>query len=183
MLRQYVPLATEVAGRAPRDAEETESTFIGNALIKARALVQELKAENHTNFCVLADDSGLCVDLLAGAPGIFSARYAGDHVDPALNVEKLLRELNQKSMKLEDRKGHYTCALALVASDGREWTSEGHCHGLIAFDSKGSSGFGYDPVFYVPEYKQTCAEMTYDLKNSFSHRRRAFEALGLQLRG
>ena len=192
-LREIVPMIEEhfapgdglrlkIEGRAPREAEETESTFTGNAYIKARALVTELTSEGYRDFCVLSDDSGLAVDALGGRPGVHSARYAGDHVAPEAHMAKLQQELAH----IQDparRTARYHCALVLLASIGghlREFVAEGTCEGVIGPDARGASGFGYDPIFVVPSYGKTMAELSYETKNSFSHRRRAFERLAAQ---
>jgi XTP/dITP diphosphohydrolase len=201
-LREIVPMIEEyfggdslgglrlaIEGRAARAAEETESTFIGNALIKARALARELREEGLEDFCVLSDDSGLDVDALGGRPGVHSARYAGDHVEADAHIRKLLHEL-EPFPKPEQRTARYHCALALVvARQGEplaETVTEGLCEGHIGHELKGASGFGYDPVFVVTDSDArsqklaaglTMAEIPYAAKNAFSHRRRAFEAL------
>ena len=149
------------------DIEENGTTFEENALIKAKAVAA------YTDAIVLADDSGLTVDVLDGAPGVYSARYAGHHGDDQANNEKLIRELQGKS----DRTGHYVCALALVYPDGREVTAEGYCDGLVQDEPKGDNGFGYDPYFYVPEFEKTMAELSIEEKETISHRGRALRKL------
>lgn len=119
------------------EPEETGTTFMENALLKARYYAKA------TNRPCLADDSGITVDALNGAPGVYSARYAGHHGDDNANNEKLIRELQGKA----DRTAHYVCALALVYPDGREVTAEGYCDGLVQDEPKGDNGFGYDPYF------------------------------------
>lgn len=116
------------------EPEETGTTFMENALLKARYYAKA------TNRPCLADDSGITLDVLNGAPGVYSARYAGHHGDDNANNEKLIRELQGK----RDRTGHYVCALALVYPDGREVTAEGYCDGLVQDEPKGENGFGYD---------------------------------------
>jgi len=201
-LREIVPMIEEyfsngglsglrlsMEGRAARDADETETTFAGNALIKARALAQELLQEGRSDFCVLADDSGLAVDALGGRPGVHSARYAGDHAPSDANVRKLLQEL-APFPSFAQRTSRYHCALALVHSDSErgvaEHVAEGTCEGCIGTEPRGDSGFGYDPVFVVTDADAlthglrpglTMSEIDYAVKNRFSHRRRAFEAL------
>ena len=142
------------------EPEETGTTFMENALLKAHYYAKA------TNRPCLADDSGITVDALNGAPGVYSARYAGHHGDDQANNEKLIRELQGKS----DRTGHYVCALALVYPDGREVTAEGYCDGLVQDEPKGDNGFGYDPLFFVPKKDKTFAQMTTDEKNEISHR-------------
>ena len=147
--------------------EETGLTFVENAILKARY------ASEKSGLPAIADDSGLVVDALNGAPGLYSARYAGHHGDDQANNEKLIRELQGKS----DRTGHYVCALALVYPDGREVTAEGYCDGLVQDEPKGDNGFGYDPYFYVPEFKKTMAELSIEEKEKISHRGRALREL------
>ncbi len=185
MVLHYFPLIKEVRGRAPRRADETEKTFVGNSLIKARALVKEVSREQPElgEFAVLADDSGLEVDALGGAPGVHSARYAGDHVDPSAHMQKLLAELFKKNIDEATWTARYQCALALIIySKGKlqEFTSVGSCEGKITSAAQGDSGFGYDPVFFFPKFGKTMAEVSYKEKNSVSHRKVAFEALKSQ---
>lgn len=149
-------------------------TFLGNAGKKAREIAQL------AGCCALADDSGLCVDALGGAPGVFSARYSGVHGDDAANNRKLLRELEQ--VPDEERGAHFTCAIVLARPDGTEIAAEGYFYGRIAHSESGSNGFGYDPLFYLPEYGCTSAELAPEEKNRISHRanalRQLLEALG-----
>ena len=149
------------------EPEETGTTFMENALLKARYYAKA------TNRPCLADDSGITVDVLNGAPGVYSARYAGRHGDDNANNEKLIRELQGQS----NRTGHYVCALALVYPDGREVTAEGYCDGLVQDEPKGDNGFGYDPIFYFPPCQKTSAEMTLEEKNKYSHRAKALKKL------
>ena len=150
------------------DPEENGKTFLENALIKARA-AHEL-AENAY---IIADDSGLCVDALGGAPGIYSARYAGDGATDAEKIEKLLRELDG----VETRAAHFETAVALITPDGEEITAHGKVHGHILTEPEGDNGFGYDPVFYCDEIGKTFAIASNDEKNAVSHRGRALHAL------
>lgn len=144
---------------------EDGSTFAENALIKARVVA---KATGKT---ALADDSGLMVDALDGAPGIYSARFAGEQGNDAANNEKLLTLLAE--VPEEKRTGQFFCAIAIVLPDGREYTVEGVCPGKILRELRGAGGFGYDPLFYVEEYQKTFAELTMEEKNAISHRGRA----------
>ena len=169
-------------GRAAKVADETESSFVGNCQIKALALMNEILKEGLPVFAILADDSGLSVDLLEGRPGVHSARYAGDHASSDANVEKLLQELaNHPSGKtLDKRNAHYSCAITLIVHTPTrrfQWNAEGQCQGLIDFKATGQGGFGYDPVFLVPEYQKTFGEIPFEIKNKISHRRRAFDKL------
>ena len=146
------------------EVEETGTTFAANALLKAEAGAA-------LGYITVADDSGLSVDSLGGAPGIFSARYAGGHGDDEANNKKLLAEMQGKT----ERRAHYVCAIACVFPDGRRFTVEGTCEGEILAAPRGSGGFGYDPLFLIPGIKQTFAEMTADEKNARSHRTAALK--------
>lgn len=146
------------------DVEETGTTFAENALLKAEAGAK-------LGYITVADDSGLAVDALGGAPGIFSARYAGVHGDDDANNRKLLSELDG----VTDRGAHYVCAIACVFPDGRRFTVEGTCEGEILTAQRGEGGFGYDPLFLIPGTGKTFAEMTPEEKNSRSHRTAALK--------
>lgn len=144
------------------DIEETGTTFMENALLKAQQLSDYLNAP------VLADDSGLCVDDLSGAPGIYSARYAGVHGEDVLNNVKLLLAL--AGVPDEKRTAHFHCALALAHPQKDPLTVEGIWSGRIVRQPKGTDGFGYDPLFFIPELNKTAAELTTAEKNQYSHR-------------
>ena len=146
---------------------EDGKTFMENAVKKARELAEI------SGCCAIADDSGLCVDALGGAPGVYSARYSGVHGDDKANNAKLLRELDG----VEDRGAHYTCAIALVWPDGRLLTAEDYLYGEIAHDERGSNGFGYDPLFLLPEQGLRTAEISPEEKNRISHRGKALRQL------
>ncbi|MDI6941893.1 RdgB/HAM1 family non-canonical purine NTP pyrophosphatase [Microbacterium barkeri] len=152
---------------------EDGTTFAENALIKARA------AAAHTGLPALADDSGVCVDVLGGSPGVFSAYWAGHAKDDAANLALLLDQISDISDP--HRGAHYTSVIALVTPDGGEHVVEGIWSGRIAREPRGAGGFGYDPVF-VPDGQgadeRTVAEWTADEKNAASHRARAFAQLG-----
>ncbi|GIW47304.1 MAG: XTP/dITP diphosphatase [Deltaproteobacteria bacterium] len=152
---------------------EDGSSFSENALKKAR-IVAEL-----TKKPTIADDSGLEVFALNGRPGIFSARYAGENAGDRENIEKLLRELKG----ITDRRARFVCSLALVFPDGEEVVAEGVCEGTIVDKPRGNGGFGYDPVFLLPEVDKTMAELSLEEKNLFSHRARALRALIMYLNG
>ena len=156
------------------EIEENGTSFEENAKIKARAVCQA------TGLPAVADDSGLTVDALDGFPGIHSARWAGseanDHDRNQLLLEKLL------SVPEEQRGAQFVCVAACVFPDGRELAVRGQCRGTILGEEHGSGGFGYDPVFCVPEYGCTFGELASDVKNSISHRARAFTALGSALK-
>lgn len=148
------------------DIPETADTLKGNALIKARWV------HDRYGYDCFADDTGLMVDALDGAPGVYSARYAGEHCSPADNVAKLLHEMEGK----DDRKAHFSTVMALIA-DGEEHVFEGSVHGSITHRPHGEGGFGYDPVFRADETGLCFAEMTPDAKNAISHRGRALRKL------
>ncbi len=156
--------ADEVPGLP--EVEEDGETFEENALKKARALAAA------SGLWTMADDSGLEVDALGGAPGVHSARYAGVHADNAANNRKLLAALEG----VENRAARFRCALALVAPDGREWTLDGRCEGRIAHALSGAGGFGYDPLFIPEGEKVSFGEMPAEAKNAISHRGRALAA-------
>jgi XTP/dITP diphosphohydrolase len=164
--------AKELGGMPP--VPEDTGTFLGNARQKALA-VRRLAPEGAW---VLADDSGLCVDALGGAPGVDSAVYAGRHGDAAANRAKLLAAL--AAVPAERRTAHFFCLLLLVDGDGRERAFEGRCEGRIVSVERGGGGFGYDPVFEVGG--RTVAEMTGAKKNEISHRAKAWFELAAWLR-
>ena len=146
---------------------EDGKTFMENARKKARELAEI------SGCCAIADDSGLCVDALGGAPGIFSARYSGAHGDDKANNLKLLRALEGE----RDRKARYTCAIALCWPDGKELTAEDYLYGEIAYDERGTNGFGYDPLFLLPDRGLRTAEISAEEKNAISHRGKALRQL------
>ena len=150
------------------DVEETGTTFEENALIKARAAA-------HPDYIVAADDSGLEVDALEGAPGVYSARYCGDHASDEENNEKLLRELGDTPM--EKRTARYVCAIAAIFPNGEEWVSRSTCEGYIGFELNGTEGFGYDPMFYPLGYRVTFGQVPAEEKHTISHRGKAVRAL------
>ena len=152
---------------APPEVVEDGETFRENALKKARAIA------SYSGKPALADDSGLEVDALGGSPGVYSARYAGEGAAERDNIEKLLTELSG----IGNRNARFVCVLALVTPDGKEITAEGRCEGIILGEPRGEGGFGYDPVFFLPEFGKTMAELTPELKNKVSHRARACESL------
>jgi len=151
------------------EAEEPHVTFVENALAKAR------HAARATGLPALADDSGLCVAALGGAPGVYSARYAGEPKSDARNNEKLLADLAPHA----DRSAHFVSLIAFVrhADDPQPLIAEGEWHGEIIADYRGGGGFGYDPLFFVPEFGQTAAELDPAVKNSVSHRAQALQSL------
>ncbi|WP_338824909.1 dITP/XTP pyrophosphatase [Moorella humiferrea] len=149
--------------------EENGYTFAANALLKARAVAER------TGLPALGDDSGLEVDFLKGAPGVYSARFAGEPTDDRRNNQKLLKLL--EGVSWERRTARFRCALALAKPDGEEHLAEGTVEGFIAYEPKGEYGFGYDPLFYLPAYGKTYAELGETLKNDLSHRALAVQNL------
>jgi XTP/dITP diphosphohydrolase len=155
------------------EAPEPHITFVENALAKARHAAQA------SGLPALADDSGICVPALGGAPGVWSARYAGEPKSDARNNQKLIDDLRGKA----DRRAFYYCALVLVmhADDPQPLIADGQCWGEIVDAPAGSGGFGYDPYFYLPAFGKTAAELTDDEKNRISHRGLAMQALAAKL--
>lgn len=157
------------------EIEEDELTFMGNALKKALALYNVV---DNKRYMVLADDSGLGVEALGGAPGVFSARYAGEHGNSKANNKKLLEEMNG----LKDRRAKFICAMVLIVDKDNIIKTQGEVHGSITFEEKGNKGFGYDPLFFIPKYNMTFGEMDKDTKNSISHRKNALNKLKEKLK-
>ena len=153
------------------DVEETGTTFEENSLLKADAVMKA------SGMPAIADDSGLCVDALQGAPGVYSARYAGEACDTAANNALLLKNLQG----ISDRRGAFHCAICVCFPDGSELTAEGRCDGVITESPRGENGFGYDPLFYVESYGKTFAELSADEKNAISHRSCALRELKQKL--
>lgn len=149
------------------EVEENADTFTGNATKKA---VEIMKLCNEIT---LADDSGLVVDALDGAPGVYSARYAGEHGDDLQNNLLLLKNMENES----NRKAKFVCAIALAFPNGKVLNVEGEFHGQIDYEMKGTGGFGYDVLFYLPEYKMTSAEISAEEKNKISHRAKALHLI------
>lgn len=160
----------EVVGYDGPEPVEDGTTFQANALIKART------AARHTGLVALADDSGVCVDVLGGSPGVFSAYWAGHQKDDAANLALLLDQISDLHRD-EDRAAHYTSVIALVTPSGDERTVEGIWPGRIAREPRGEGGFGYDPIFVPEGSEKSAAELTPAEKNAVSHRARALEAI------
>ena len=159
-------LSMREAGIDHETVEDGE-TFMENAVKKARELAEL------SGCCAVADDSGLCVDALGGAPGIYSARFSGQHGDDAANRRVLLEKLDD----VKNRTAHFTCAIALAWPDGRLLTSEDYLYGEIAYTERGENGFGYDSLFLLPERGVRTAEISPEEKNSISHRGKALRGL------
>ena len=153
------------------DIEENGTTYEENALIKARTAVEA----GHHQYPAIADDSGLSVDALDGAPGVYSARYAGGHGDDAANNALLLKNLSH--LPVSERTARFVCCIALVYPDGREMTVRGETEGLIIDEARGNGGFGYDPYFYYQPFGKTFSELTAEEKNTISHRGKAIAKL------
>ncbi|MGN0108327.1 MAG: XTP/dITP diphosphatase [Hominilimicola sp.] len=149
------------------DTEETGDTFEKNALIKARAVAMLC------DYPILADDSGICVDALGGAPGVRSARYAGDGATDSARINKMLREIGDS----ENRNAKFVTAVAFIFPDGIEVTATGEVKGHITHEPRGENGFGYDPIFFSDELGKTFAQSSDEEKNSVSHRGRALKNL------
>ena len=156
------------------DAEENGKTYEENALIKARAVAAL------TGDCVLADDSGLEIDYLNKEPGIYSARYMGEDTSYRIKNANLIERL--EGVPDEKRTARFVCAIAAVLPNGKELTVRATIEGRIGYEEKGEGGFGYDPIFYVPELKKTTAELTEDEKNSVSHRGKALRLMKEELK-
>jgi XTP/dITP diphosphohydrolase len=152
-----------------KDIDETGSTFEENALIKA------VEVSKITEEMVMADDSGLEVDFLNGAPGIYSSRFAGEGATDEDRNNKLLELL--EGVPFEKRTARFVCSIAVVFPDGRQFTVRGTCGGHIGIEPEGSNGFGYDPLFFLPEYNMTMAQMQPDEKHKLSHRGRALKMM------
>ncbi|MBQ8884819.1 MAG: RdgB/HAM1 family non-canonical purine NTP pyrophosphatase [Clostridia bacterium] len=149
------------------EVEETGTTFEENALLKAEAVAKAL------GVTALADDSGICAVALDGAPGIYSARYAGGHGDDKANRDLLIKNLEGKA----DRSAYFKSAIALVYPDGRKFVVEGRTYGKVLFEEDGDGGFGYDCIFYSDDLKKSFGQATPEEKNSVSHRYRALKKL------
>lgn len=153
------------------EVEETGTTFAENAMLKAKAICAA------ANLPAIADDSGLCVDALNGGPGVYSARYGGEGLDDRGRTALLLQNMRGQTT----RAAHFACAIACAFPNGDTLTAEGRCDGAIAFAPMGEGGFGYDPVFLVPEKARTFSQLTAEEKNAVSHRGKALAAFAEKL--
>ena len=154
------------------EPEENGETFADNARIKAQAVMEA------SGLPAIADDSGLCVDALNGAPGVYSARYGGEGLSDEQRYELVLRGVAGQF----PRTCRFRCAICCCFPDGRVLTAEGVCEGTVAFTPMGTEGFGYDPIFFLPEQKKTFAQLTAEEKNAISHRGKALRSFAEQLR-
>ena len=171
--KMLAPYGTEVLSLndlpdAP-NVEETGATMLENARLKAETIAERYQC------LAIADDSGLAIDALGGRPGIYSARYAGEEKDDRKNIEKVLKEL--EDVPMNERSARFVCVLAVSRPGSETVFAEGECRGLITTAPRGEGGFGYDPIFYIPEMNKTFAELTSDEKNAISHRARALKNL------
>lgn len=164
-------VTAKMLGKQLEDVEEDGKTFEDNAKLKARAACKEM------NMPAIADDSGLCVDYLDGAPGIFSARFAGEHGNDEKNNDLLLEKLD--GVPIEKRTAHYVCAICCTFPDGREIVVRGECNGVIGFERDGHEGFGYDPLFLVDG--KAFGRYTAEEKDKISHRGNALRLLTKEL--
>lgn len=173
----FLDLSVELVSLGDIDSElpepvEDGKTFIENSLLKARYYQEQ------TGMACLADDSGLEVEALGGAPGVYSARYSGENADDASNNAKLVEEL--KKLGLESSEAAYQCALTFIDTDGSVLQSQGFCRGEIRLEAVGSNGFGYDPYFYVGD--KSMAQLTLEEKDAISHRGEALRKMAVQLK-
>lgn len=164
---KFAEILSLAEAKIDHETIEDGETFIENAFKKAREIAEI------SGCAALADDSGICVDALDGAPGVYSARFSGVHGNDEDNNKLLLEKLRGRA----DRGAHYTCAMALVFPDGREISAEGYMYGDITEAPRGNAGFGYDPLFVPTGETRTVAEMTNDEKNAISHRAKALNEL------
>lgn len=157
------------------DIEENGSTFEENAMIKASAVFEEAKKRGMKDICVLADDSGLCVEALNGEPGIYSARYMGKDTSYREKNANIISRVNEEGNG--NRKAQFVCAIAAVFPDGTNKCVRGTMDGEIAYEEKGSNGFGFDPIFYIPSLGCTTAELKPSEKHAISHRGKALRMM------
>ena len=169
--RLGVEVCSEADAGVDIDVEETGTTFEENSLLKARAVMEA------SGLPAVADDSGLCVDCLNGAPGVYSARYGGEGLDDMGRTRLLLDNMRGQS----PRTAKFVSVITCCFPNGDVISARGECPGTIAFAPMGEGGFGYDPVFFIPQLKKTFAQLTPEEKNAISHRGRALEAFKIKL--
>lgn len=162
----------DAAGCSDIEIIEDGDTFEANAIKKAVAVMQA------TGLPAIADDSGLCVDALNGAPGVYTARFAGEGATDDENISKLLKAL--EGVETAKRTARFVCVIAVAYPDREPFTYKGECNGFILTEKRGENGFGYDPVFYVEEFGKSMAELPAEVKNSISHRSRALAKLSIE---
>lgn len=173
-----IPVLSMKEAGISADIEENGTTFEENAVIKAKSVAACAAAED--NVIVLADDSGLEIDYLNKEPGIYSARYMGEDTSYTIKNANLIERLN--GVPDEKRTARFVCAIAAAMPDGTSIVTRGTVEGIIGYEEKGENGFGYDPIFYLPEYQCYSAELSPEEKNKISHRGKALELMKEQLR-
>lgn len=166
-------ISMDEAGLGDLVIVEDGETFEENSMKKAVVVMEK------TNTITIADDSGLEVDYLDGRPGVYSARFAGENATDKDNNEKLLKMLD--SVSCDNRSGRFVSVISVAFPDGKSISVRGECEGVIGLEEKGSEGFGYDPLFIVPEYNKTFAQLGSDIKNKISHRAKALEKFRIEL--
>ena len=175
IMSDSVPVLSRAEAGVSTDVEEDGNSFMENSFIKARAVARTCKEKGIDDAIVLADDSGLVVDALNGEPGIYSARYLGEDTPYSIKNAKIIERLNGVSD--EDRTARFVCAIACVMPDGREYSAEATYEGAIGYEERGEHGFGYDPIFYLPDRGVYSAELDPDEKNRISHRGKALRMM------
>lgn len=175
IMSDSVPVLSMAEAGVSTDVEEDGNSFMENSFIKARAVARTCKEKGIDDAIVLADDSGLVVDALNGEPGIYSARYLGEDTPYSIKNAKIIERLNGVSD--EDRTARFVCAIACVMPDGREYSAEATYEGAIGYEERGEHGFGYDPIFYLPDRGVYSAELDLDEKNRISHRGKALRMM------
>ena len=175
IMSDSVPVLSMAEAGVSTDVEEDGNSFMENSFIKARAVARTWKGKGIDDAIVLADDSGLVVDALNGEPGIYSARYLGEDTPYSIKNAKIIERLNGVSD--EDRTARFVCAIACVMPDGREYSAEATYEGAIGYEERGEHGFGYDPIFYLPDRGVYSAELDPDEKNRISHRGKALRMM------
>ena len=175
IMSDSVPVLSMAEAGVGTDVEEDGNSFMENSFIKARAVARTCKEKGIDDAIVLADDSGLVVDALNGEPGIYSARYLGEDTPYSIKNAKIIERLNGVSD--EDRTARFVCAIACVMPDGREYSAEATYEGAIGYEERGEHGFGYDPIFYLPDRGVYSAELDPDEKNRISHRGKALRMM------
>ena len=175
IMSDSVPVFSMAEAGVSTDVEEDGNSFMENSFIKARAVARTCKEKGIDDAIVLADDSGLVVDALNGEPGIYSARYLGEDTPYSIKNAKIIERLNGVSD--EDRTARFVCAIACVMPDGREYSAEATYEGAIGYEERGEHGFGYDPIFYLPNRGVYSAELDPDEKNRISHRGKALRMM------
>ena len=175
IMSDSVPVLSMAEAGVSTDVEEDGNSFMENSFIKARAVARTCKEKGIDDAIVLADDSGLVVDALNGEPGIYSARYLGEDTPYSIKNAKIIERLNGVSD--EDRTARFVCAIACVMPYGREYSAEATYEGAIGYEERGEHGFGYDPIFYLPDRGVYSAELDPDEKNRISHRGKALQLM------